>query len=259
MTGITDESAAPSLRPGTYELTKRVEVDENGLARFVDMPDGPGAEYVAGFWHKTRSRVRPIHDRDRPASGITDEMIEAAAEQIYGGPKHRFKADGDDLIEYTVAWPEVAEKLGGEERDAYLRQARRILESALPGRAVVDRPAHSGDVDVLATKYDVSILPRDDINRSAWSITVEYRGNDKYAVLIRGHWCLSRDGTSEIEPVRDDRTDEWLADHRFSLDEALRLAVEHAPNVRCNGKTAVELLEWLRERDASGVAGGDTQ
>jgi hypothetical protein len=75
------------------------------------------------------------------ADGITDEMIEAAAEQIYGGPHHRYKAeDGGGLVEYTVAWNEVTEKLGIEERVVYLRQARRILEAALAGRTVVDLP-----------------------------------------------------------------------------------------------------------------------
>lgn len=72
---------------------------------------------------------------------ITDEMIEAAAVQIYGGPHHRYKAeDGGGLVEYTVAWNEVIEKLGIEERVVYLRQARRILEAALAGRTVVEQP-----------------------------------------------------------------------------------------------------------------------
>lgn len=72
---------SPRLRPGTYELTKRIEVGEDGTFRFVDMPDGPDAEYVAGFWHKTRSRVRQVRDGDTrvtPAQDITDEMIRRA-------------------------------------------------------------------------------------------------------------------------------------------------------------------------------------
>jgi hypothetical protein len=181
---------------------------------------------------------------------ITDEMVEAGISAVVA------LGCGPDSCDLECSCREFDDE---EDKADFQRMVRTALEGALSGRAVVDQPAPSGDVDVLATKYDVSVLPRDDINRSAWSITVEYRGNDKYAVLIRGHLCLSRDGTSEIEPVRDDRTDEWLAEHRFSLDEALRLAVEHAPNVRCNGKNAVELLEWLSERDAAGVAGGDTR
>lgn len=71
---------APRLRPGTYDLTKRVEVDENGVARFVDMPDGPNAEYVAGFWHKTRSWVRSVADEEpAPVRVIPDEIVDAAA------------------------------------------------------------------------------------------------------------------------------------------------------------------------------------
>jgi hypothetical protein len=173
-------------------------------------------------------------------TGITDEMIDAGVRKLL------VDIPPEDLTDGTLA--------------QLRRNVLGVVEAVLAGRPVVVPEPQAGEgVDVLATKYDVSVLPRDDINRSAWSITVAYRGADKYAVLIRDHWCLSRDGTSEIEPTRDDRTDEWLADHRFTRDEALRLAVEHAPNVRCNGKTATELLEWLRERDASGVAGGDTQ
>jgi hypothetical protein len=112
----------------------------------------------------------------------------------------------------------------------------------------------SHDVDILATEYQVSILPRDDINRSNWSLTVAYRGRSRYAVM-NGPFCLSRAGKWAYETVPSERRDEWIANHRFDRDEALRLVVEHAPNVVCNGKTAVELLEWLREQDTR-VAGG---
>lgn len=67
------------LTPGTYELTKRIEVGQDGAYRFVDMPDGPDAEYVKGFWHKTRSQVRKV-DPDRVSvSHITDDMAERLA------------------------------------------------------------------------------------------------------------------------------------------------------------------------------------
>lgn len=74
------------------------------------------------------------------ASDITDEMIERAAEQIYGSPKHHFTMAFGEPVEYTVAWGEVAEKLGQDERAVYLRQARRILEAGLAGRTVVELP-----------------------------------------------------------------------------------------------------------------------
>jgi predicted transcriptional regulator len=84
---------------------------------------------------------------------ITDEMIEAAAEQIYGGPVHRFKVVDDEIVEYTVTWSEVVEKVGQEEREIYLRKARRILQAALAGRPVVEPAAMIELRDRLA-EYD---------------------------------------------------------------------------------------------------------
>lgn len=37
-----------------------------------------------------------------------------------------------------------------------------------------------------------------------------------------------------------DRGDVWLDDHRFCLDDALRLARDAAPRVACNGQTALD-------------------
>jgi hypothetical protein len=169
-------------------------------------------------------------------TGITDEMIQKAAVAL-----STYMSNDPDQWKW------------------YVDKAHLALEAALAGRTVVDLPQTGNDVDVLPTKWDVSILPRGDINRLAWSITVAYRGNDLYAVLIRDHWCLSRSGEAEIEPIPSERTDEWIADHRFPLDEALRLAVSHAPDVACNGKSATEILAWIRDREASGVAGGGAQ
>ena len=115
----------------------------------------------------------------------------------------------------------------------------------------------SSEVDVLVTEYEVSILPRDDINRSAWSLNVAYRGHGLYAVIAH-RCCLSSSGSWDYEVIPSEREDEWIAEHRFPLEEALQLAAEHAPNVVCNGMTAVELQEWLREhRAATGSPVGD--
>lgn len=84
---------------------------------------------------------------------ITEEMIEAAAEQIYGGPSHRFKLVDGSPVEYTVAWHEVTEKLGEDERDVYLRKARRILTAALAGRAVVELPEPTHVADASSNRH----------------------------------------------------------------------------------------------------------
>jgi hypothetical protein len=51
------------------------------------------------------------------------------------------------------------------------------------------------------------------------------------------------------------RTDEWLESHRFTLNEALRIAREHAAEVTINGMTAAEAAEVHRQRHGDGSCG----
>lgn len=95
-------------------------------------------------------------------------------------------------------------------------------------------------VNVTATTYTVSVLPDDNIDHDTYAITVEARGNGLWAVL-RHRWCLGSDGEWEFEPIPSERTDEWLASHRFPLDEAVELARRAAPKVRVNGMTAAQV------------------
>lgn len=99
-----------------------------------------------------------------------------------------------------------------------------------------------------ATRFEVDMLPEDDINAGVWKITVEYRGRGKWAVLRGGHFCLGTDGVWDWEPTSTEREDEWLAAHRFDLDAALQLAEEHAPKLTVNGRTAADLLARDAER-----------
>jgi hypothetical protein len=104
---------------------------------------------------------------------------------------------------------------------------------------------------VQITEYTVSCIPdHGSPNRELWSLLVEYRGNDRWAVRYNGLW-LGRDGMWGDEFVRQD---EWS--HRFTEKEALRLAVEWAPRVRTNGKTAPEVLAWEAAMEL-GVTAGD--
>ncbi|MFE6126680.1 hypothetical protein ACFQ6Q_00185 [Streptomyces sp. NPDC056437] len=90
-----------------------------------------------------------------------------------------------------------------------------------------------------ATEYEVSILPEDDINRSTFTITVQYRGAGRWAVTRHGS-CLGTDGQWDFGVKEYDRGDNWLNAHRFDLDTALRLARAEAPHVICNGHTAAD-------------------
>lgn len=80
--------------------------------------------------------------------------------------------------------------------------------------------------NVTATQYTVSCLPIDDPDDLTHAITVEYRGDSRWAVTRRGRRCLGADGRWDYESVPSERADEWLATHRFELDTALRLARE---------------------------------
>lgn len=95
------------------------------------------------------------------------------------------------------------------------------------------------EVLVEPTRYEVSVLPFDDINRSSFTITVEARGEGRWAVC-RHRQCLDIDGAWSWEALPSNRHDEWLATHRFDLDTALKLAREAAPHLRVNGHTALD-------------------
>lgn len=108
------------------------------------------------------------------------------------------------------------------------------------------------------TQYAVGCLPDDPIDGSHWDIHVEFTGahrygkprpdNQKWAVRLRGSWCLSNEGTWDMESIPSERTDEWFETHRFDLETALRLAAEQAPHVVINGLTPAGLLAWRKQR-----------
>lgn len=91
------------------------------------------------------------------------------------------------------------------------------------------------------TRYEVSCLPPDNINAYHFTITVEWRGGDLWAVLHHGY-CLGADGEWDYEPRPSSREDDWLETHRFTLGIALMLAKQEAPKIRVNGHTVAEAL-----------------
>lgn len=102
---------------------------------------------------------------------------------------------------------------------------------------------------VKATQYSVCCLPEDGINSHVYEITVEYRGNDRWAVK-RHSQCLGSDGTWDWESIPSEREDEWLAEHRFDLGTALKLAKEQAPLVTVNGLTVADAVRIAERRTA---------
>ncbi|MFE9844727.1 hypothetical protein [Streptomyces goshikiensis] len=96
---------------------------------------------------------------------------------------------------------------------------------------------------VRPTRYVVSCLPETNDNAPHFSLNVEYRGRDLWAVVRHGS-CLSAAGQWSHESVPSQRDDEWLAEHRFDLDTALKLAKEAAPTLSVNGFTVAHVLRW---------------
>lgn len=111
-----------------------------------------------------------------------------------------------------------------------MREIREALGHVQPGVPVAT---------CQATVYEVSVLPEGDINRPVYAITVQYRGEGRWAV-IRNSSCLGADGLWDFGVKEYDRGADWLAAHRFDLDTALRLARDAAPHISVNGHTATD-------------------
>lgn len=96
------------------------------------------------------------------------------------------------------------------------------------------------EATVAVTEYLVAPIPLDhpdwETGASAWAITVEWRGTDRWAVILRSR-CLNRDGRWEYEPIPSERDDDFLARCRFDRDTALDLARQALPKVKVNGMT----------------------
>lgn len=91
------------------------------------------------------------------------------------------------------------------------------------------------------TEVTFSAIPEDNINHDIYSVKVTWRGDDRYAVK-RLSQCLGRDGTWDYEPSPSNRTDEWIAEHRFDYDTAALLAAEACQHITVNGLTVADAL-----------------
>lgn len=101
-------------------------------------------------------------------------------------------------------------------------------------------------------RYSISSLPDNDRERDLFTIHVDRRGHDSWAVLLRGAFCLSVEGEWEYEHIPSDRTADWLAEHRFDLDDAMTWARHMLDTVVVNGMTVEDVIarrEELRVAD----------
>lgn len=108
-------------------------------------------------------------------------------------------------------------------------------------------PADGPTVHALVTEVIFSALPDDHPDRDLFEVKVAWRGRDRYAVLRRSR-CLGRDGTWDYESIPSERTDDWIATHRFAYDEALKLAHQACQGITVNGHTVADVLERAATR-----------
>lgn len=112
------------------------------------------------------------------------------------------------------------------------------------------------DIHPAATEYTVNVIGEADRERYPeyyhWDVKVTYRGKGLWSVRdlflsysrwgIR-HWHRPR---GVYEPRPSERSDYYIRTYRFSLGEALDLAVELAQKMTVNGRTAED---YMRMRD----------
>lgn len=105
----------------------------------------------------------------------------------------------------------------------------------------------------MPTTYTVNCLHGVE-GGGSWAVTVTWIGPWEFSRPRPGdqQWIvehigkrLGRDGTWDWDRSGDSEVWDYL--HRFSLEEALKLAQEAAPGVRVGGMTPAEALEWKRQ------------
>ena len=124
---------------------------------------------------------------------------------------------------YRSGWDDGLEAAMDATRHAVLR---RMADETPPAEAepTPDEPT------VRATRYLVTCVPEHRDPGGYRGVTVEYRGDERWAVL---HYvlCLGTDGRWDRERQSSERDEEWLATHRFDLATAQRLAEEQAKDL----------------------------
>lgn len=96
---------------------------------------------------------------------------------------------------------------------------------------------------VQTSGYIISLVdPEMNESWSAWALEVVWQGGDRWAVT-RNHQAMDRDGNWSWQTA-DNRSDpNWLALYRFAEREAVELAIEYAPKVVVNGRSAQHVYD----------------
>ncbi|MGV9814741.1 hypothetical protein ACWDTQ_22910 [Streptomyces cellulosae] len=101
---------------------------------------------------------------------------------------------------------------------------------------------------VTAGEIHVTLLPPDHVDYRIRLVRVvwvdPHADHDRQWMVLDVHdECLGRDGTWDPDRKERGRGEAWLADHRFSVGEALRLAQSAVWQVTVNGITTAQVVE----------------
>lgn len=110
-------------------------------------------------------------------------------------------------------------------------------------------------VYVHERQYLVTIWPEDSDNPNADDFCLTVRWRDGRWGVFRGRSdtvCMDQFGRWSFGPADGEDRDEWRRTHRFTLNEALRIAREWAPKMRLGRWTAAEVLAEERAETPSG-------
>lgn len=110
------------------------------------------------------------------------------------------------------------------------------------------------EVYVRTTRVEVSCLPEDlqMVYGDSFTLTLLYRGDDRWYVLRNQHTCLADDGSWSLRPRPSEQEDEWVAAHTYSYETALRLATQLAPKLNVRGVTAADAIAAAKAGDPRG-------
>lgn len=106
---------------------------------------------------------------------------------------------------------------------------------------------HMTEIRSWVSQYVVTALPDDDVDQHTFSLTVERRAPDRWAICWLG-MCFSKNGTWDYEALPSERTNEWKDDHRFDMETALALAKGEVMKIKVNGLTVDGLMEWRKAK-----------
>jgi hypothetical protein len=101
---------------------------------------------------------------------------------------------------------------------------------------------------VSVESYVVHAVPPEvpDDDRDLWTLHLQNRGDDRWSISWNRR-TYGRSGTWTFPLQPPDPDDEFLAEYRFELDEALEIAKRLTPTLVVNGKTAQQWADTLRK------------